>query len=183
MSPFDPRAPQPHPPGYFLYVEAARALNFVTHDANLALVILSITASCGAVLLIHRLASEWFGTCIFVLSPGRFHGTVALTYSVEAFFSALLGFLCWRVFYGAEGASIIASLALGVSAGIWPSLCSLSGQQKLLPAHELQMVPVGDKELVFGSTALLPSLPGGLHDAAAGCVSLASLSAAVCKQP
>jgi len=68
-----------------------------------------------AVLLIHCLASEWFGTCIFVLSPGRFHGTIALTYSVEAFFSALLGFLCWRVSYGAEGASIIASLALGVS--------------------------------------------------------------------
>jgi hypothetical protein len=77
MSRFDPRAHQP-PPGYFLCVEAARALNFVTHDANLALVILIITASCGAVLLIDCLASEWFraraarfAQChIFVLSPG-----------------------------------------------------------------------------------------------------------------
>lgn len=61
MSRFDPRAHQPHPPGYFLYIEAARLLNFIIHDANLALVILSIVANCGAVLVIYQLAREWFG--------------------------------------------------------------------------------------------------------------------------
>ena len=38
---------------------------------------------------------------IFLFSPlSWFHGTVALTYIVEAFFSALVGYLCWRVYSG-----------------------------------------------------------------------------------
>ena len=44
---FDPRVYQPHPPGYFLYVCLGRVLNFLFHDANLALVVISILASCG----------------------------------------------------------------------------------------------------------------------------------------
>src|ERR1700722_1663574 len=46
MERFDPRVHQPHPPGYFLYVCLGRLLNSLVHDANLALVLLSIAASC-----------------------------------------------------------------------------------------------------------------------------------------
>src|SRR4051794_30713783 len=56
---FDPRVHQPHPPGYFLYIELGRLLTCVVHDANLALVILSIVASCGTIVLIYRMAGEW----------------------------------------------------------------------------------------------------------------------------
>jgi hypothetical protein len=50
---------------------------------------------------------------IFVFSPlAWFHGTVALTYIVEAFFSALVSYLCWRVFSGAEQFAIPAAVAL-----------------------------------------------------------------------
>ena len=58
---FDPRVYQPHPPGYFLYCCLGKVLHTVIPDVNLALVLLSILASCGAVVLIYQLALEWFG--------------------------------------------------------------------------------------------------------------------------
>jgi hypothetical protein len=129
MGRFDPRVHQPHPPGYFLYISFGRLLNMIFHDANLALVVLSIAASCGAVVVIYRMALDWFGPGaarfaggLFLLSPlAWFHGTVALTYSVEAFFSALLGYLCWRIFCGSGGLILPAGFILGVSAGVRPS--------------------------------------------------------------
>src|SRR5580700_11371346 len=57
---FDPSVHQPHPPGYFLYILLGRLLNYVVHDANLALVLLSIGASCGLVEMIYKMALEWF---------------------------------------------------------------------------------------------------------------------------
>ena len=43
---FDPAVHQPHPPGYFLYVCLGKLSNAIFHDANTALVIISILASC-----------------------------------------------------------------------------------------------------------------------------------------
>ena len=129
MRRFDPMVHQPHPPGYFLYILLGRLLNILVHDANLALVILSIAASCGTVWIICQLTLDWFGCAaaafagaMFLLSPlGWFHGTVALTYIVEAFFSALIGHLCWRVYCGRERFAIPAAIILGISAGVRPS--------------------------------------------------------------
>lgn len=126
---FDPRVHQPHPPGYFLYVWLGRLLNGIFHDANLSLVVLSIAASCGTVVLIYLLTQNWFGTrpaqfagLLFLFSPlAWFHGTVALTYSVEAFFSALLGFICWRIYGGSAKLILPGAIVLGVSAGVRPS--------------------------------------------------------------
>lgn len=129
MGRFAPRVYQPHPPGYFLYICLGRLSNFLFHDANLDLVMLSILASCGTVLVVYRLAFEWFGVraaqfagAIFLLSPlVWFHGTVALTYSVEAFFSAVVGLLCWRIYCGRENLVFAAAILLGIAAGIRPS--------------------------------------------------------------
>jgi hypothetical protein len=129
MQHFDPRVHQPHPPGYFLYICLGRLLNVLFHDANLALVLLSILASCGVAIVIYKMAIDWFGPTaaqfagvFFLLSPlAWFHGIVALTYIVEAFFSGLLGYLCWRIDSGRAGFILPASIALGVSAGIRPS--------------------------------------------------------------
>jgi len=122
---FDPVVHQPHPPGYFLYVRLGMLSNSIFHDANTALVAISILASCGTVVLIHLLASDWFGHStgrfagfLFVCSPlAWFHGTVALTYIVEAFFSALIGYCCWRVYGGAGRFIVPAAAALGLAAG------------------------------------------------------------------
>jgi hypothetical protein len=126
---FDPRVHQPHPPGYFLYICLGRLLNSMVHDANLALVLLSIAASCGAVIMIYLLALDWFGAraarfagILFLFSPlAWFHGTVALTYSVEAFLSSLVGYLCWRVVRGNMAYALPTAVILGISAGIRPS--------------------------------------------------------------
>src|SRR5258705_8103424 len=61
MERFDPHVHQPHPPGYFLYIWFGRLLNMMFHDANLALVVLSILASCGVAVLIYKMTLEWFG--------------------------------------------------------------------------------------------------------------------------
>lgn len=126
---FDPAVYQPHPPGYFLYILLGRAVNTLVHDPNLALVLISIVASCGTVVLIYRLGLEWFGRdaarfagLLFLFSPlAWFHGEVALTYSVEAFFSILLGYLCWRVLRGDARCVVWAAITLGVASGFRPS--------------------------------------------------------------
>ena len=126
---FDPRVHQPHPPGYFLYISMGRVLNQLVHDPNLALVLLSILASVTTVIFIYKLALDWFGAraatfagLLFLFSPlAWFHGTVALTYSVEACASALLGLLCWRVARGQTSLILITAVVLGITAGVRPS--------------------------------------------------------------
>jgi hypothetical protein len=122
---FDPRVYQPHPPGYFLYVRLGSLAQFLFGDANAALVAVSILAGCATVAMIHLLASDWFGPSaarfagiVFIVSPlAWFHGTVALTYIVEAFFSALIGYLCWQIVCGVSRWTLPAAVALGLAAG------------------------------------------------------------------
>ncbi len=143
---FDPRVHQPHPPGYFLYVCLGRVANFLVHDANLAFVLISVLASIASALLIYTLAREWFGDdaatfagLLFLVSPLEwFHGTVALTYSVEGAASALLGLLCWRIDRGRINAVVPAAIALGISAGIRPSSAVFLGPLFL---YALRRVP------------------------------------------
>jgi len=45
---------QPHPPGYFLYVHAAKLLNFFIGDANSSFVWISMIASACAVVIAGR---------------------------------------------------------------------------------------------------------------------------------
>ena len=126
---FDPSVHQPHPPGYFLYICLGRLVNGLFHDANAAFVAIGIVFSCGAAAMIYVLADGWFGRhaarfagLIFLLSPlAWFHGTVALTYIVEAFFSALIGYLCWRIDRGAARFILPGAVVVGVAAGFRPS--------------------------------------------------------------
>jgi hypothetical protein len=132
---FDPSVHQPHPPGYFLYVCLGRLANLLFHDANAALVAIGIVFSCAAVAMIYVLADRWFGRnaalfagLIFLFSPlAWFHGTVALTYVVEAFFSALTGYLCWRIVCGEARFILPGAMVVGVAAGFRPSSLLLLG--------------------------------------------------------
>ncbi|HEY3838980.1 MAG TPA: DUF2723 domain-containing protein [Bryobacteraceae bacterium] len=131
---FDPSVHQPHPPGYFLYVMLGRLVNVMASDANLAFVLISVAASCGTVAVLYLLTLEWFGrgparfaALLFLLSPlAWFHGTVALTYVVECFFSTLIGYLCWRLIQG-KGYSAWVAVVLGIAAGFRPSSILLLG--------------------------------------------------------
>jgi hypothetical protein len=137
MQHFSPRLHQPHPPGYFLYICLGHLLNIICYDANLSLVVLSILASCGVVIVIYKMALDWFGPTaaqfagiLFLFSPlSWFHGIVALTYIVEALFSGLIGYLCWRIYSGDSRFILPAAIVLGIAAGVRPSsllfLCPL----------------------------------------------------------
>ena len=126
---FDTAVHQPHPPGYFLYICLGRLANLIFHDANSAFVAISILFSCAAATMIFVLTDSWFGRgaarfagLIFLFSPlAWFHGTVALTYIVEAFFSALTGYLCWRADRGDSGYIVPAAFTVGAAAGFRPS--------------------------------------------------------------
>ena len=87
---FDPGVYQPHPPGYFLYVRLGMLSNLIFHDANSALVAVSILASCGTVAMIHLLASAWFRTTPFGRSAGLFAGLLFVA-SPLAWFHGTVG--------------------------------------------------------------------------------------------
>lgn len=158
---FDPRAHQPHPPGYFLYICLGRLANLGTHNANQALVLLSIAASCGTVYLLYEFTADWFGKSagrfaglLFLFSPlAWFHGTVALTYSVEAFFSTLIGYLCWRMRSGNRLLIVAAGVTLGISAGVRPSSLLFLG-----PLYLFSLRTASSKYKLVGLTALLLTL-------------------------
>jgi hypothetical protein len=154
---FDPRTHQPHPPGYFLYVCLGRLVNLLVHDANLALVLVSIAAGIASVVFIYLLALDWFGEraaifagLLFLFSPlAWFHGTVALTYGVEAFFSALLGYLCWQIDRGKANFILPTAILLGISAGVRPSSLLL-----LAPLFLYSLRTAAVKKMLLGITAL-----------------------------
>ncbi len=55
-----------------------------------------------------RAAAAGFAGLLLICSPlAWFHGTVALTYIVEAMFSSLIGYFCWRVYIGASRSLIL----------------------------------------------------------------------------
>jgi len=158
MKRFDPGVFQAHPPGYYLYARIGRLIDLVFHNPNLSLVVLSVLASCALVILIYQFAFEWFGrpsarfaSLLFLFSPlGWFHGTVALTYIVGAFCSALFGYLCWRLYSGQQAFLVPAGVALGFAAGIRPSELLF-----LAPLYLFSMGRPNLKRLLLASTVLL----------------------------
>ncbi|HUJ48894.1 MAG TPA: DUF2723 domain-containing protein, partial [Bryobacteraceae bacterium] len=164
---FSPRLHQPHPPGYFLYVCAGRLFRLVFPDANNALVALSVVASCAAAIVLYLLARNWLGRAaglfaglIFLFSPlCWFHGTVALTYIVELFFSALVGYLCWRGNTGKGTWRPAAAVALGISAGFRPSSLLFLGPLWLFSLRKAGMRNVMAAAGVLGVTLLAWWIP------------------------
>jgi hypothetical protein len=123
---YDLTVHQPHPPGYFLYVILGRVLHLMLPDANQALVALSIISTSVSVALIALLAEEMYDRrsgiiagSLALTSPNLwFHGEVALSYGVEACFSALVGLLCWKIYQGRHGYLWLAVISLGIAGGI-----------------------------------------------------------------
>lgn len=158
---FDPTVHQPHPPGYFLYVWMARLANTVLSDTNTALVSVSLVSSCAAVVFIYLLGRRWFndtaalfGGLLFVFSPlSWFHGTVALIYMVEGCLSALVGYLCWRVYKGESWFVIPAAAALGFGAGVRPSFSLF-----VTPLFLFSLRKTAPKKIFAGIAVLLAAI-------------------------
>ena len=162
MQRFDPSVHQPHPPGYFLYICLGRMFNnLFFHEANAALVAISIIASCGALVFTCLLAEAWFGKraawfagLVFLFSPlVWFHGTVALTYALELFFASMSGYFAWKAYAGAESFLTLASISVAVAAGFRPSSILF-----LFPLLALSVSRVSRKAIVMAGSALVLSL-------------------------
>lgn len=123
---------QPQPPGYPLYILLGKLFNWMVGDTNLALVLVSILFSILATWAIWRLAKKiygdkvaWIATFLFISSPlVWFHGQVALTYIVDAFFAAWFGYYIYDVVCSKKlaYAGILPSIILALGAGFRPTL-------------------------------------------------------------
>jgi hypothetical protein len=117
---------QPHPPGYFLYVMLGRLIHFLVDDGNAVFVSISVFFSGLTMVAVYRLGKEMFDTktgaiaaLLALTSPNVwFHGEVALTYIVEAFFSTTIAFCCWKIINGEEKYVWISAIVLGIAGGI-----------------------------------------------------------------
>ena len=146
---------QPHPPGYFLYVMLGRLLNLFIEDANAVFVVISVIFSGLAVVAIYFLGREIYDNKIGVLaaaiaitSPNFwFHGEVALSYIVEAFFSTVAAFFCWKIFRGEHKYIWLSAIALGMAGGIRQNTLVF-----LLPLwlFSVKKVPIAKALLSFG---------------------------------
>jgi 4-amino-4-deoxy-L-arabinose transferase-like glycosyltransferase len=122
---YDLTVHQPHPPGYFLYVMLGRLTHYFIKDANAALVAMSIVFSALTVVIIYLLAEEMYDRKTGIIAAGLaitspnlwFHGEIALTYGAEAFFSALAGLLCWKIYTGRYTYIWFSAIVLGVAGG------------------------------------------------------------------
>jgi 4-amino-4-deoxy-L-arabinose transferase-like glycosyltransferase len=122
---FDVVQHRPHPPGYVLYVATARALTWLTKDPNASLVCLSMAAGTLSVLLTYALGRRLFGArdaffagLLLLTSPlAWFHDEIALTYSVEGFFSLAIAYACYRTRTGSTGWAYAGALLLGLAGG------------------------------------------------------------------
>jgi hypothetical protein len=88
----------PHPPGYLYYVVLARAVDAVVSDANASLVLISIVFAALATIALYAYGRAAFdegtGTVAALTLVGSLtfwaYGTVALSYTVLAFFSIVI---------------------------------------------------------------------------------------------
>lgn len=123
---FDVALHRPHPPGYFLYVMAGRLLSAVSGDANFVFTAISVFFSGLAVAALYVLAERIFGgrtaflaALLALTSPLYwYYGSVSATYIVEAFFSAIIGWLCFRILRGEHGLLAVSALLLALAAGV-----------------------------------------------------------------
>ena len=125
---------QPQPPGYILYVAAARLLHVVVADANAAYVWLSVVASVGAVWCAVLVGGRLFGTPTGVLggliltTSSLFwgQGEVAYPYAFLALFSSLVVLLALRNRSGdtpgGRDTTLVSAALLAIAGGFRPEL-------------------------------------------------------------
>lgn len=126
---------QPHPPGYVLYVAAARVLQAIVGDAALALTWLAMGASALTVLLVYRLARGLYdrptalvaGSALAASPLFWFYGVVGLSYTAEAALATLVAGLAWGMRRGRLPALVGSALALGLAGGVRQSIPLLLG--------------------------------------------------------
>jgi len=166
---FDPLDQRPQPPGYLWYVLLLRAIDFVTHDPNRAMTIVSALAGAATVSLVYLLAARLYDertgrvSAVFVLSAVTFwaYGGVAYPYTLLAALSTLCALLFWRALDPSasrvrRGTRLIAaSAAWGIAIGFRSDLAIFLAPLWLLAAARATILTAGV------SAACVAALVGG----------------------
>jgi len=126
---YDVAQHQPHPPGYFLYIHAAKLLGLVGLPPYLALVTMSLCAGGLTVGLMVWWVGRLLGLrgglvagALVLFSPlAWLYATRGDTYAISGFFSLLVGYLCWRMLTDPEQSVWPAAVAIGLAGGIRPT--------------------------------------------------------------
>jgi 4-amino-4-deoxy-L-arabinose transferase-like glycosyltransferase len=144
----------PQPPGYIVYVWLARGVNLLTHDANAAMVWLSIVGSGLAVVALYLLGRELWGrrvglaaALLLCFSPlFWFYGELALPHTVDAALVLLAVWLLARVRRGDHRALWPAVAVLALAGGVRPQTLVF-----LLPVALYGLWPVGWRRLLLAA--------------------------------
>lgn len=135
MRQYDVYLHHPHPPGYFLYIQTAKLIDYFVRDANASLVWLSVIASVLLVVSAYSLASaltdrrdgRWVALLTITSPMVWFHGEVALSYIVAAFFANWIGLIAWKLIQGDRRWLYLSPVVLGVAAGFRQDLILFLG--------------------------------------------------------
>ena len=135
MRQYDVYLHHPHPPGYFLYIQTAKLIDYFVRDANASLIWLSVFASVLLVVSAYSLASalidrrdgRWVALLTITSPMIWFHGEVALSYIVAAFFANLMGLIAWQLIQGDRRWLYLSPVALGIAAGFRQDLILFLG--------------------------------------------------------
>lgn len=131
LTDYDVARHQPHPPGYILFVAAARGLGYlVGADALGALTLLAALASALTVGLVYRLAWRLYdrptailSALVLATSPLFWvHGAVPLSYAAEAALAAAVASLAWELREGRRSTLWASALVLGLAGGVRQSI-------------------------------------------------------------
>src|SRR6266540_2257210 len=157
---------QPHPPGYILYVAAARAVEVLVGDATQSFVWLAIVASGATVFFVYRLAWMLYGRLPAVVAAVGlaasplfwFYGEVGLPYAVEAALASAIAMLTWPMRWGRTSFVLWSALAVGVAGGVRQSLLAVLPALYVLIAPGLATAissPAGSRRRRWAASAAL----------------------------
>ena len=127
---FNPRAHQPQPPGYPLFVLFARSINFFFNDAEKTFTLIAVVVSGLCLPLAfsigERMFSAWVGVAgamlLLVNPPFWFSSLEGPIRPHLAFFSLLTAYFAWRSWHGEKSFVLWGAIALGVGSGFRPDL-------------------------------------------------------------
>jgi hypothetical protein len=133
---------QPHPPGYLLWIVAARAMAKLTADDRVGQSLLALLFTAGSLaffyLLVNRMLGAWGAltlTCLLAFSPTvLLYSCLQTTYVVDLFASCALGWLAARVLIGEFRLLPLLYAAAAALMGFRPSGIVLLFPLLLLPA-------------------------------------------------
>ena len=122
---FDIAAHQPHPPGSPYFILIGRLALGLAGDDNLALQLVSLVASVGAVVAEYVLARKLFGPAAAILAALVLmtqpifwgYGTTATAWTLLAFLSIVITLTCLLLIHGVRQLTYPSALLMGIVSG------------------------------------------------------------------